>query len=72
MPQTTAGSREMLFVSVQEAIVPRSRRSPHLVVLEQVGVHEHTQLSAVTKGRHAAVGLDNSLSVGSKSNDGRS
>ena len=43
-----------------EVVVPRSRSSPHLVVLQQVGVHENTQLSAVTKGRHAIIGLGNS------------
>ena len=36
-----------------EVVVPRSRCSPHFVVLQQVRVHEHTQLSAVTKRRHA-------------------
>ena len=36
-----------------EVVVPRSRRGPHLVVLQQVRVHEHTQLSAVTEGGHA-------------------
>jgi len=39
-----------------EVVVPRSRRGPHLVVLQQVRVHEHTQLSAVTEGGHAADG----------------
>jgi len=42
-----------------EVVVPRSRSSPHLVVLQQVRINEHTQLCAVTKGRHAAVGLGN-------------
>ena len=37
-----------------EVVVPRSRGRPHLVVLQQVRVHEHSQLSAVTEGRHAA------------------
>ena len=36
-----------------KVVVPRSRCSPHLVVLQQVGIHKHTQLCAVTKGRHA-------------------
>ena len=40
-----------------EHVVPRSCSSPHLVVLQQVGVYEHTQLSAVTKGGHATIGL---------------
>ena len=42
-----------------EVVIPRSRRSPHLVVLQQVRINEHAQLSAVTKGRHAAIGLGN-------------
>jgi hypothetical protein len=29
--------------------------------LQQVRIHEHTQLSAVTKGGHAVIGLGNSI-----------
>ena len=47
-----------------EVVVPRARRSPHDVVLQQVRVHEHTQLSAVTEGRHATVGFGNSRQRG--------
>ena len=36
-----------------EVVIPRSCCRPHLVVLQQIRVHEHTQLCAVTKGRHA-------------------
>jgi hypothetical protein len=42
-----------------EVVVPRSRSRPHLVVLQQIRINEHPQLSAVTKGRHATVGLGN-------------
>ena len=42
-----------------EGVVPRSRSSPHFVVLQQVWINEHTQLCAVTKGRHATVDLGN-------------
>jgi hypothetical protein len=42
-----------------EVVVPRSRCSPHLVVLQQIRIYEHTQLSAVTKRRNATVGLSN-------------
>ena len=42
-------------------VIPRSCSSPHFVVLQQVGVYEHSQLSAVTKGRHATIDLSNSL-----------
>ena len=42
-----------------EHVVPRSRRSPHLVVLQQVRVNEYTQLSAVTERGHAVVGFGN-------------
>ena len=44
-----------------EIVVPRSRRSPHLVVLQQVRINEHAQLCAVTKGRHATIGFGNLL-----------
>jgi hypothetical protein len=30
--------------------------------LQQIRIDEHTQLSAVTKGRHATIGLGNLLS----------
>jgi hypothetical protein len=40
-----------------EVVVPRTRSSPHFVVLQQVWIHEHTQLIAVTKRRNAAVGF---------------
>ena len=46
-----------------KVVVPRSRSSPHLVVLQQVRINEHTQLCAVTKGRHATVGLGNSTQI---------
>jgi hypothetical protein len=49
-----------------EVVVPRSRSSPHLVVLQQVGINKHAQLCAVTKGRHATVGLGNLGSVSIK------
>jgi hypothetical protein len=45
-----------------EVVVPGARCGPHFVILQQVRVHEHTQLSAVTKGRHAIFGLGNPLS----------
>ena len=43
----------------RKVVVPRSRCRPHLVILQQVRVDEDTQLSAVTKRRHATVGLGN-------------
>ena len=43
-----------------EVVIPRSRRRPHFVVLQQVRINEHAQLCAVTKGRHATFGLGNS------------
>ena len=42
-----------------EYVIPCSRRSPHLVVLQQIGVNEHTKLSSVTKGGNAASGFVN-------------
>ena len=42
-----------------EVVIPRSRSGPHFVVLQQVGINKHAQLSAVTKGRHATIGLSN-------------
>jgi hypothetical protein len=44
-----------------KVVVPCSRCGPYLVVLQQVGVDEHTQLCAVTKGRHAKFGLSNPM-----------
>ena len=46
-----------------EVVVPRSRSSPHLVVLQQVRINEHAQLCAVTKGRHATICLSNPSEV---------
>jgi hypothetical protein len=40
-----------------EHVVPRARRSPHLVVLQQVGIDEHAQVGLMTEGRYAPVGL---------------
>ena len=40
-----------------EHVVPRARRRPHLVVLQQVRVDEHPQLLGVTERRRAGVGL---------------
>ena len=55
----TTGDVHDVCRSSTEVVVPRSRRSPHFVVLQQVGINEHAQLCAVTKGRHAAIGLGN-------------
>ena len=49
----TAGNTNDVIWVRTEVVIPRSRSSPHLVVLQQVRVNEHTQLSCVTKGRHA-------------------
>jgi len=46
-----------------EVVIPCSRSSPHLVVLQQVRINEHTQLCAVTKGRHAIIGFGNSTQI---------
>ena len=59
---STSDTNDVIRVCT-EVVVPRSRSRPHLVVLQQVGVYENTQLSAVTKGRHAIVGLSNPLRV---------
>ncbi len=40
-----------------EHVVPRSRRGPHFVVLQQVRTNEHTQLGCMTKRRHSTDGL---------------
>ena len=40
-------------------VVPRTRRGPHLVVLQQIRIDEHPQMRLVTEGRHAAIGLGN-------------
>ena len=56
---TTGNTNNVIRVRT-EVVVPRSRSSPHLVVLQQVRINEHAQLCAVTKGRHAKFGLGNS------------
>ena len=57
---TTGNTHDVSRCST-EVVIPSSRRSPHLVILQQVWINKHTQLSCMTKGRHAAVGLGNSL-----------
>ena len=54
--QRAAGANEVVRCD-WEHVVPGSRRRPHFVVLQQVGVNEHTQLSCVTKRRHATDGV---------------
>ena len=49
---STSNAHDVIRVCT-EVVVPRSRCSPHLVVLQQIRINEHTQLSAVTKGRQA-------------------
>jgi len=53
-------------------VVPRSRRRPHLVVLQQVRVNKHTQLCAVTKRRHATSGFGTLIRPESQSRSTRS
>ena len=59
---TTSDTHDVIRVRT-EVVVPCSRRCPHFVVLQQVRINKHTQLCAVTKGRHAAVGLGNPSST---------
>ena len=54
----TSNTHDVIRVRT-EVVVPRSRCSPHFAVLQQVRINKHAQLCAVTKGRHAAVGLGN-------------
>ncbi|MEY4164925.1 MAG: hypothetical protein RL419_767, partial [Actinomycetota bacterium] len=44
-----------------EVVIPRSRSSPHFVVLQQVRINEHAQLCCVAERRHAAIGLGNPM-----------
>ena len=55
----TTGDTHDVIRARTEVVIPRSRSSPHLVVLQQIRINEHAQLSAMTKGRHAAFGLSN-------------
>ena len=55
---TTGYTHDVIRVRT-EVVVPRSRRGPHLVVLQQVRIDEHAQLCAVTEGRHATFGFGN-------------
>ena len=59
----TGNAHDVIRVRTK-VVVPRSRRSLHLVVLQQVRINKHTRLSAVTKGRHAIIGLSNPLVEG--------
>jgi hypothetical protein len=56
----TGDSHDVIRVRA-EVVVPRSRCSPHFVVLQQVRINKHTKLSAVTKGRHAKFGFSNPM-----------
>lgn len=47
----------------REYVVPRSCRSPHLVVLQHVRIHKHAQLSCVAKWGHAIIGFGNSTQI---------
>jgi len=58
--RSPAGTNEIVR-SYREYVVPRSRRCPHLVVLQQVGINEYTQLSAVAEGRDATSGFDTNM-----------
>ena len=58
----TSDTHDVIRVRTK-VVVPCSSRSPDLVVLQQVRINKHTQLSAVTKGRHATVGLGNSTQI---------
>jgi len=53
---TTGDTHDVVRVRT-EVVVPRSRSSPHLVVLRQIRINEHAQLCYVAKRRHAVVGL---------------
>ena len=57
----TAGNANNVRWRSTEVVIPCSYRSPHLVVLQQVGVHEHPQLGCMTKGRHDTIGFGNLL-----------
>ena len=59
----TTGNAHDVCWCCTEVVVPRSSCSPHLVILQQVRIYEHAQLCAVTKGRHATVGLGNSTQI---------
>ena len=56
--RSPAGFQQLVRLDV-EHVVPRPCRSPHLVVLQQVRINEHTQLSAVTERWHATIGFGN-------------
>ena len=60
----SAGDTHNVSRCSTKVVIPRSRCSPHLVVLQQVRVYEHTKLSAVTKGRHAVVDFGNLMAMG--------
>ena len=61
--QATANAHNVRRCSTK-VVVPCSRSSPDLVVLQQVRINEHTQLGCMTKGRHAPIDLGNPLVEG--------
>ena len=58
--RSTTDAHQFIWFN-RKVVVPRSRRRPHLVVLQQVWVDEDTQLSCVAKRGHAAFGFGNLL-----------
>ena len=47
----------------RKVVVPGSRCGPHLVILQQIGVDEDAQGSAVTKGWHTTFSFGNPLAL---------
>ena len=56
---STADSHQFIWFN-RKVVVPRARCRPHFVVLQQIGIDEDAQLSAVAERRHATFGLGNS------------
>ena len=57
---TTCDTHDVVRVRT-EVVIPRSRSSPHLVVLQQVRINEHAQLCCVAERGYATIGLGNLL-----------
>ena len=60
---TTGDTHDVIRVRT-EVVIPRSRCSPYLVVLQQVQIHKLTYLSDVTEKRPAPVDFGNLMAMG--------
>ena len=59
----TTGNANDVIRARTEVVVPRSRSSPHLVVLQQIRINEHAQLCCVAERGYTIIGLGNPFTL---------